>query len=100
MATGRPAFAERTFPELIAAILHSQPAAPSMVNPLVPRKFDRLVAKAMAKRPRQRYQSAAEVANALSRIAGARTTSAVLRGAPQRLARAAQTTAVLDKRSA
>jgi serine/threonine protein kinase len=40
-------------------ILHEQPALPSMVNPFVSPLFDRVVLRALAKRPEERYPTAA-----------------------------------------
>ena len=72
MATGNPPFAQKTMAEVIDAILHQQPARPSALNPRVPRAFDRLVARAMAKDPLKRYPSASDVDAALVRLAAAR----------------------------
>jgi eukaryotic-like serine/threonine-protein kinase len=72
MATGHPPFARKTMVEVIDAILHQEPAKPSAMNPNVPRAFDRVVAKAMAKDPLKRYSSAGDVDAALARLATAR----------------------------
>jgi serine/threonine protein kinase len=65
MATGRRAFPETKMARLTEAILHQDPAPPSMIASNIPPAFDRLVQKAMSKRPAQRYQSASELDAAL-----------------------------------
>ena len=50
-------------------VLHGQPEAPSVLNVQIPRGFDAVVAKAMAKRPEDRYQNAAEFAQAVRDVA-------------------------------
>jgi len=71
MATGQPAFPQRTFADLIDAILHRHPVAPSSINQRVPSAFDRLVAKAMEKRPARRHQTAIELDTALESLSEA-----------------------------
>jgi eukaryotic-like serine/threonine-protein kinase len=68
MATGQPAFPQRTFGELVDAILHQHPKAPSELNDRVPVAFDRLVGRAMQKRPGRRYQTAIELDDALDTL--------------------------------
>ncbi|MEI6985184.1 MAG: protein kinase [Rhodospirillaceae bacterium] len=46
-------------------VLNSQPESPSLLNVQIPRCFDLVVAKAMAKRPEDRYACAADFAQAL-----------------------------------
>jgi tetratricopeptide (TPR) repeat protein/predicted Ser/Thr protein kinase len=62
---GRPAFSGATVVEIAGAVLHVDPQPPSKFNPAVPRALDRVVLKALAKRPEDRYQSADEFINAL-----------------------------------
>jgi TolB-like protein len=62
MVTGRHAFAGRTILEVGVNVLRAQPAAPSAHNPGVPRAVDRIVARAMAKKPIERYQDAVVMA--------------------------------------
>jgi len=68
MATGQPAFPQRTFGELVDAILNHHPVAPSQLNDRVPAAFDRLVDKAMQKRPVRRYRTATELDEALETL--------------------------------
>jgi tetratricopeptide (TPR) repeat protein/tRNA A-37 threonylcarbamoyl transferase component Bud32 len=61
--TGRPAFsvANAGVIEIAYNIIKVDPAPASTVNPSVPKQLDRVVAKALAKKPDERYQSAAEL---------------------------------------
>ena len=65
MATGRQAFPQTMVALLVESILHEEPARPSVVNPDVPCAFDAVVARAMKKRPSQRYRTAGELEAAL-----------------------------------
>lgn len=69
MATGRPAFPQRQLACLIDAILHQSPARLSGVNPFMPLAFDRVVMKAMDKRPEYRQPSAAVLLEELDAVA-------------------------------
>jgi serine/threonine protein kinase/Tfp pilus assembly protein PilF len=62
MSTGQPPFRGSSVAVVLAAILHETPPAPSVHNPILPREFDRIVAKALEKDRNARYQSASEVA--------------------------------------
>ena len=56
MATGQAPFDGATTSDVIAAILDREPPAPSRVLPDVPHELDRIVTKALAKDPDERYQ--------------------------------------------
>ncbi|MET9487207.1 serine/threonine-protein kinase [Nocardia sp. NPDC006630] len=64
MLTGVLPFVRETTGSLIYAHMHEDPPRPSAVNPLVPAGFDAVVARAMAKRPAERYGSCGELATA------------------------------------
>src|SRR5271154_6744526 len=68
MATGRQAFAGNTSGVIFAAILERQPAPPSQVNPDLPAAFDQIVAKALEKNPKLRYQHASDLGADLRRL--------------------------------
>jgi len=74
---GRPAFSGSNVIEIGAQVLHVDPPPPSHFNPRVPPELDRLVLKALAKKPADRFQTAdemaAELARAGARIAGTDT---------------------------
>src|SRR5918911_117295 len=66
--TGRPAFSGANVIEIGAQVLHFDPPPPSRFNPRVPADLDRLVLKALAKRPEDRFQTADEFAAELARV--------------------------------
>lgn len=68
MLTGRPPFDRPSFDETLLAILGTTPPAPSAANPKVPAALDAVVARALAKPVDARYQSAAELADALRAV--------------------------------
>jgi serine/threonine-protein kinase len=65
MLTGRPPFTGDELTAVLYQVLHGAPPLPSSFHHELPRVVDRLVAKAMAKDPERRYQSAAELASDL-----------------------------------
>ena len=69
MATGRKAFSGATQASLIGAILHTEPAAISTIQPMTPPTLDRVVKTCLAKDPEERWQSAGDVAKELKWIA-------------------------------
>jgi hypothetical protein len=71
MLTGAPPFAGETSQEIVAKHITEPPAAPSSVNPAVPQGLSDVVVRCLAKKPVDRYQSAAEVLGALDRAMGA-----------------------------
>jgi len=71
MLTGKPAFSGETLPALCHAIVHGQPAA--LVGGPEVQAIDRVINRALAKRPQDRYAEAASM-------------SAELRDAPRQLA--------------
>jgi eukaryotic-like serine/threonine-protein kinase len=68
MATACRAFPQRTLPALIEAIEQHDVIAPSTLNPAVPDALDGVVLKALKKPVASRYQSAAELAEALEEL--------------------------------
>lgn len=64
LLTGERPFAGAPIPTM-HDVLHAEPAAPSELPVGVPRAFDAVVQKAMAKRPQDRFATAGEFAKAL-----------------------------------
>jgi serine/threonine-protein kinase len=65
MLTGRPPFDGVGLTAVLYQVLNGAPPLPSDLRAGLPRAFDRLVAKAMAKDPEKRYQQAADMAKDL-----------------------------------
>ncbi len=61
MATGRKAFAGANQASLITAIMASEPAPISAVQPAAPAALDRIVRTCLAKDPEERWQSASDL---------------------------------------
>lgn len=68
LLTLRPPFDGRSAAELIEQIGQQEPAPPSAIDPRVPRDLETIVLKALAKRPADRYLTAAELAEDLTRF--------------------------------
>src|SRR5580704_5535993 len=68
MTTGCRPFPQLQSAELMGAILHESPAAPSSINPRIAPGLDSAILKALEKEPSQRYQSARELLVALEGI--------------------------------
>jgi non-specific serine/threonine protein kinase len=68
MATGRQAFGGGTAATTFDAILNGTPASIQQVNAALPAGLDRVIAKALAKDRRARYQTAAEFRDDLKRV--------------------------------
>ncbi len=68
LLTLRPPFDGRTAAELIEQIGQNEPVPPGAIDPRVPRDLETIVLKALAKRPVDRYATAAELAEDLERF--------------------------------
>jgi serine/threonine protein kinase len=76
MLTGRPPFVYEGFGELIAAHLHEVPASLRTIDPSIPEGLDKLVLKALAKRPDDRQRSMLEIVGELDAVISTLTSSA------------------------
>jgi eukaryotic-like serine/threonine-protein kinase len=65
MATGQKAFSGASQASLISAIMTSEPAAISTLQPLTPMALDRVVKSCVAKDPEDRWQNAGDVGKEL-----------------------------------
>lgn len=61
LATLKPAFANASTPEVIRAVTAASPTAPRKIDPHLPADLSTVIEKAIAKEPKQRYQTAAEL---------------------------------------
>lgn len=59
--SGRSAFSGKSVIEITAQIIHVDPPLPSTINPGIPPELDRIAVKALAKAPKDRYQSTDEM---------------------------------------
>jgi tetratricopeptide (TPR) repeat protein len=66
--SGRPAFSGANVIEIGAQVLHFDPPPPSRFNPRVTTEVDRLVKRALAKKPEDRFQTAKEFSDELTRL--------------------------------
>ena len=62
MLTGVVPFDGDELGAIIDRVLKAEPVPPSTLNPRVPPAFDRIISRALAKRPRDRYQTASAFA--------------------------------------
>jgi Tol biopolymer transport system component len=69
MATGRKAFSGSSQASLISSIMKEEPAPISAVLPTSPPALDRVIRKAIAKDPEERWQSAGDLGSELKWIA-------------------------------
>ena len=68
MATGKPAFAGLPSGQLMGAIVHRPPLAPTQLNHKLTGELERIVQKCLEKDPENRYQAAKELAVDLRRL--------------------------------
>jgi len=68
LLTGRRPFRGMTSSETRAAILRDSPPMPSELEPLLPADIDRILRRCLAKDPRDRYASAADLRDALQEL--------------------------------
>jgi Tol biopolymer transport system component len=90
MVSGRRAFQGATPASVIAAILKEEPLPLGEVQPLAPPALEWLVRRCLAKDPEDRWQSAADLAADLGRVAGAAASDTGPRAATAPRARAAR----------
>ena len=69
LLTARPLWVGRTDFETLELVLRVDAPAPSTINPAVPPEVDQVVLTALAKNPTQRWQTAAQLRNALAALA-------------------------------
>jgi serine/threonine-protein kinase len=69
LLTGTKPFPGKADPEIMYKVLHAPQTDPTHWNPRLPAATNGVMAKALAKRPEDRFQSAEEFAHALDRLA-------------------------------
>ena len=70
LATGRPVFDSPTPQGVIRQIISDEPARPRQLRPGLPRNLETVILKCLAKDPKERYQTARELAGDLRRSGG------------------------------
>jgi Tol biopolymer transport system component len=70
LATGHRPFTGDNSLEVLSAIVRDVPQAVTAVKPLLPREFDRIVRRCLAKDPEERYQAAKDLRNDLRDLRG------------------------------
>lgn len=68
LLTGRPPFTGKSLVETVTRIRQTEPEKPTKYQMSIPPRFEGVVLKLLAKRPEDRYQSAAELLTELERI--------------------------------
>ncbi|MBE0544230.1 MAG: protein kinase [Verrucomicrobia bacterium] len=68
LITGRPPFMAENVSAAVRQVLENEPVSPRVLNPGVPRDLETLCLKCLQKEAKQRYASAAEVADELERF--------------------------------
>ncbi|RMF70497.1 MAG: serine/threonine protein kinase, partial [Calditrichaeota bacterium] len=68
MLTGIRPFAGESIPTVVYKIVHKMPKLPSLEDGDLPPHFDRIVEKALAKDPEERYATAGEMLEELTRV--------------------------------
>ena len=81
MLAGTTPFNGDNLSAIMYKILHEEPAPPSTINRRVPPEFDRIVSRALAKRPEDRYQTGREFARDLRNLDAASSQGARRSGA-------------------
>jgi serine/threonine-protein kinase len=74
MATGQPPFTGESPVAIASKHVRELPPLPHEINPQIPPQLERIIMKAMAKLPEDRYQSAAELQEALQAFSQGRPT--------------------------
>ena len=80
MLTGQRAFGGASIPAALHAVLHATPDPPTRLRPELPAHFDAVFARALAKKPEDRYESPGELAAALDAAGYARALARIARG--------------------
>jgi len=78
LLTGMSPFLAETPAVVMHNVLQAQPAPPSQLNPAIPRGFDNVIARALAKKADERYQTAREFQAAMLMALQGKTPTATM----------------------
>jgi len=95
LLTGMSPFLAETPAVVMHNVLQAQPAPPSQLNPAIPRGFDNVIARALAKKADERYQTAREFQAAMLMALQGKTPTATMTLKTQTAMRAPEPVPVL-----